>query len=75
MRVRFRRPLRVGEITEVRGRVTGNHGRLVLVAAELHMVETHAVVASASGKLLRVSRAEESAWRARYLQTAEAAGS
>jgi uncharacterized protein (TIGR00369 family) len=73
--IRFRRPLRVGEMTEVRSRVTGNHGRLVLAAAELQMVETHAVVASASGKLLRVGREEEAAWRARYLQPSEAASS
>jgi uncharacterized protein (TIGR00369 family) len=73
--VRFRRPLRVGEETEVRGWVTANHGRLVLTAAEVHELASQTIVASASGKLLRVGREKEAAWRARYLQPAEVAGS
>ena len=71
MRVRFRRPLQVGEQTRVQARVEEWRGRIVRVAAELVRDADDATVASATGTFVRVAAEVEADWRARYL-TAEA---
>jgi acyl-coenzyme A thioesterase PaaI-like protein len=68
MRVRFRQPLKVGELTTVVARVTGTRGRLVTAAAELQLDRDRSTIATASATFAKVDAEVEAAWRARYLQ-------
>lgn len=54
MTVRFKKPVRIGRIVVLEGRVTGAKGRLVTCASTLSD-ETGAVLAEATGKLIRMS--------------------
>ena len=72
MRVRYRRPLHVGDPTTVTARVTGRRGRIVMAAAELTLDETGAKVASGTATFVRVSDAVAAEWQARYLKRSDA---
>ena len=79
MRVRFRRPLTIGEPTIVTAKVSGVHGRLVTTVGELILENNRSPVASATATFVKVDADLESAWRARYLResgtvTAESPG-
>lgn len=59
MTVRYRRPVRTGQPVRGFGRVTGEKGRLLFTEAGL-VDETGALVAEATGKMMRVEgRVEE----------------
>lgn len=66
MRTRFRKPLRAGDETIVRGSITSQRGRVIYTAAELRLNDG-VVVATATGTFLRVNAEQEQAWRAQYL--------
>ena len=68
MRVRFRQPLEIGELTTVVARVNGTRGRLITVAAELLLDRDHSTIATASATFVKVDADVEAAWRARYLR-------
>ncbi len=68
MRVRFRRPLHVGQPTTATAKVTERRGRVITVASTLTLDEEGAVVATATATFVRVDEETEAAWRARYLQ-------
>ena len=68
MRVRFRRPLKIGELTTVVARVSGTRGRLVTATAELQLDRDSSPVATASATFVRVDADVEAAWQARYLR-------
>jgi acyl-coenzyme A thioesterase PaaI-like protein len=68
MRVRFRQPLKIGDLTTVVARVSGTRGRLVKATAELHLDRDRSPVAKASATFVMVDADVEVAWRARYLQ-------
>jgi acyl-coenzyme A thioesterase PaaI-like protein len=68
MRVRFRQPLKIGEITTVAARVSGTRGRLVTAAAELQLDRDRSAVATASATFVKVDADVEADWRARYLR-------
>jgi uncharacterized protein (TIGR00369 family) len=65
MRVRFRRPLHVGEQTTVTGRVTGTRSRIVKAAAELVRGD-NARIASATATFVQVDDTRAADWCARY---------
>jgi acyl-coenzyme A thioesterase PaaI-like protein len=66
MRIRFRRPLRVGETSVVTARVTGQRGPAVMAAAELALASDAAPIASATATFARVDEETATAWQARY---------
>ena len=68
MRVRFRRPLNIGEPTVVTARVSGARGRLVFAKGELVLESDRSPVATATATFVKVDSELESAWRARYLR-------
>jgi acyl-coenzyme A thioesterase PaaI-like protein len=68
MRVRFRQPLKIGDLTTVVARVSGTRGRLVKAMAELQLDRDRSPVATASATFIKVGADVEVAWRARYLQ-------
>ena len=68
MRVRFRQPLKIGELTTVVARVRGGRGRLVTAAAELLLDRDRSTIATASATFVKVDADVEAAWRARYLR-------
>jgi acyl-coenzyme A thioesterase PaaI-like protein len=68
MRVRFRRPLKIGELTSVVARVSDTRGRLVTAAAELQLDRDGSPVATSSATFVKVDADVEVAWRARYLR-------
>jgi acyl-coenzyme A thioesterase PaaI-like protein len=68
MRVRFRRPLNIGEPTVVTARVSGVRGRLVTTASELLVRGDDSPVATATATFVSVDAELEAAWRARYLR-------
>jgi acyl-coenzyme A thioesterase PaaI-like protein len=68
MRVRFRQPLKLGELTSVVARVIGTHGRVVTAAAELRLERDRSPVATATATFIKVDADVEAAWRARYLR-------
>jgi acyl-coenzyme A thioesterase PaaI-like protein len=68
MRVRFRRPLNIGEPTVVTARVSGVRGRLVTTASELVVVRDASPVATATATFVTVDAELEAAWKARYLR-------
>ena len=72
MRVRFRQPLKIGDVTSVVARVSGTRGRLVTATAELRLGRDHALIATASATFVRVDADVEAAWQARYLRDPEA---
>ena len=71
MRVRFRQPLQVGELTTVSARVTGSRGRTVTATAELARDRDHSTVATASARFVKVSPDVAKAWLARYRRNFE----
>jgi len=71
MRVRFRRPLNIGEPTTVTARVSGARRRLVTTAAELVLDRDHLPIATASATFVKVDPDVEAAWRARYVREPE----
>jgi acyl-coenzyme A thioesterase PaaI-like protein len=72
MRVRFRRPLRVGEATVVTARVTGQRGLAVMAAAELVLASDAAPIAGATATFARVDEETAAAWQARYTRSGDA---
>lgn len=68
MRVKFRQPLMIGDLTRVVARVTGTRGRLVMAAAELQLDRDGSPVATSSATFVKVGADVEAAWRARYLR-------
>jgi acyl-coenzyme A thioesterase PaaI-like protein len=68
IRIRFRQPLEIGELTTTVARVTGTRGRLVTAAAELQLDRDRTLIATASATFVKVDAAVEMAWRARYLR-------
>lgn len=73
IRVRFRRPLRVGEQTIVTGAVTSDRGRLVQTNGAITSESDGQQIATATATFMRVDEATASAWRGRYLQPDAAA--
>jgi uncharacterized protein (TIGR00369 family) len=71
IRIRFRRPLIVGEPTTVKARVSGVRNRVVNTTAELTLDRDGSAIATASATFVRVSAAVEAEWRARYLLDSE----
>lgn len=67
MRTRFRRPLRAGDETTVRGSITSQRGRVIYTEAELRD-EDGATIATATGTFIRVNAEQEQRWRAQYLE-------
>jgi uncharacterized protein (TIGR00369 family) len=68
IRVRFRQPLKIGELTTAVARVTGTRGRLVTAEAELQLDRDRTLIATGSATFVRVNAEVETAWRARYLR-------
>ncbi|MGH2613756.1 MAG: PaaI family thioesterase [Thermomicrobiales bacterium] len=66
MRVRFRRPLNVGEPTTVTARVSDCRDRIVNTTAELTLDRDGSTIATASATFVRVEEAVAAEWRARY---------
>ena len=71
MRVRFRRPLNIGEVTVVTARVNGTRGRLVTTVGELVLESNWTPVATATATFVKVDPELEAAWRARYLRESD----
>jgi len=72
MRIRFRRPLTIGELTVITARVSGVRGRLVTTVGELVIERDGSPVATATGTFFRVDAELEAAWRDRYLRQSSA---
>jgi acyl-coenzyme A thioesterase PaaI-like protein len=68
MRVRFRRPLKIGEPTVVTARVSGTRGRLVTTAGELVLESDRSPIATATATFVKADPELASDWRARYLR-------
>jgi uncharacterized protein (TIGR00369 family) len=68
IRVRFRRPLNIGELTAVSARVSGARGRLVTTVGELVLESDGSPVATATATFVKVDSEREAAWRAQYLR-------
>jgi len=68
MRVRFRQPLKIGELTSVVARVSGTRGRLVTAVAELQRDRDGSPVATSSATFVKVDADVEAAWQALYLR-------
>jgi acyl-coenzyme A thioesterase PaaI-like protein len=71
MRVRFRRPLYIGEPSVVTARLSGVRGRLVTTAGELAVESDGSPVATATATFVQVDAALEAAWRAQYLRESD----
>jgi acyl-CoA thioesterase FadM len=71
MRVRFRRPLSIGEPTVVTARVSGARGRLVTTAGELVVESDGSPIATGTATFVKVDAALEAAWRAQYLRESD----
>lgn len=67
MRVRFRNPLRVGQVTIVSASIDSRRGRMVAVSAMLTLDLDGSPIATANGAFMRVDTSTEERWRARYL--------
>jgi acyl-coenzyme A thioesterase PaaI-like protein len=74
MRVRFRRPLNIGESTVVTARVSGARGRMVTTVGELVLESDGSPVATATATFVKVDPELEAAWRARYLRESDTLG-
>lgn len=68
MRVRFRRPLDLGEPSTITARVSGARGRLVMTTAELVLDRDNLPIATASATFVKVDSDVAAAWRARYVR-------
>jgi acyl-coenzyme A thioesterase PaaI-like protein len=68
LRVRFRRPLHIGELTIVTAHVSGARGRLVTTAGKLVLEHDRSPVATATGTFVKVDAELEATWRAQYLR-------
>jgi len=68
MRIRFRRPLKIGEPTVVTARVSGTRGRLVTTAGELVLESDRSPVATATATFVKADSELASDWRVRYLR-------
>jgi acyl-coenzyme A thioesterase PaaI-like protein len=68
MRVRFRRPLNIGEPTIVTARVSGTRGRLVTTTGELVLESDRSPIATATATFVKADDELASVWRARYLR-------
>ena len=68
MRIKFRQPLKIGEVTSVVAHVSGVRGRFVTAVAELQLDRDRSRVATASATFVKVDEDVEAAWRARYLR-------
>ena len=71
VRVRFRRPLQVGEVTVVSAHVSGVRGRLVSTVGEVVLGANRTPIATATATFVKVGAELEAAWRARYLRESE----
>jgi acyl-coenzyme A thioesterase PaaI-like protein len=71
IRVRFRRPLNIGDSTVVTARVSGVRGRLVTTSAELAIASDGLPVATATATFVKVDAELEAAWRALYLRESD----
>ena len=71
MRVRFRRPLNIGEPSVVTARVSGARGRLVTTASELVVESDGSPIATATATFVKVDAALEAVWRAQYLRESD----
>ena len=71
IRIRFRRPLTVGESTVVTAWVSGVRGRLVTTAGELTLTSDGSLIAAATATFVKVDAEREAAWRARYLRESD----
>jgi acyl-coenzyme A thioesterase PaaI-like protein len=72
MRVRFRQPVKIGDLISVVARVSGTRDRMVTATAELRLGRDHALIATGFATFVRVEADVEAAWRARYLRDPEA---
>ena len=68
MRVRFRQPLNIDELTIVTARVSGVRGRLVTTSATMELDRNRSTIATATASFIKVDGDVEAAWRARYLR-------
>jgi acyl-coenzyme A thioesterase PaaI-like protein len=71
MRVRFRRPLNIGEPSVVTARVSGGRGRLVTTASELVVESDGSPIATATATFVKVDDELEAVWRAQYLRQSD----
>ena len=71
MRIRFRRPLNIGEPTIVSASVSGARGRLVTTASELVIESDGSPVATATATFVKVDADLEAVWRAQYLRESD----
>jgi uncharacterized protein (TIGR00369 family) len=71
LRVRYRRPLSVGDRTTVSARITGVRGKIVTTTAELVLDRDGSRVATATATFVRVDDAVAAEWRSRYLVAPE----
>ena len=71
MRVRFRRPLTIGEPTVVTARVSGARGRFISTASELMVESDGSPIATATATFVTVDADIEAAWRAQYLRESD----
>jgi acyl-coenzyme A thioesterase PaaI-like protein len=71
MRVRFRRPLTIGESSVVTARVSGARGRLVTTTSQLMVESDGSPVATATATFVKVDSELEAVWRAQYLRESD----
>jgi acyl-coenzyme A thioesterase PaaI-like protein len=65
--VRYRSPLRVGEVTRATGWQVSRRGRRIEMAGEIRREIDGTVLATATALFIEVPEAQAAAWRARYL--------
>ena len=71
MRVRFHRPLNIGELTVVTAHVSGAQGRIVMTAGRLVLKSDGSLIATSTATFVKVDAELEAAWRARYLRESD----
>ena len=71
IRVRFRRPLTIGESAVVMARVSGARGRLVTTVGERALASDGSSIATATATFVKVDAELEAAWRAQYLRESD----
>lgn len=67
MRVRFRRPLLVGDSVSLRGSVTDIRSRAISASGQVVRDSDGEMIATATAMFVRVPAATEAAWKERYL--------
>lgn len=67
MRVRFRRPLVVGESVTLRGSVTDMRSRAISASGQVIRESDGEMIATATAMFVRVPAATQAAWKERYL--------